>query len=126
MNEPDKIFRNPHSISAAFNLDPTYSADDTIPDKSGLSLFSEKKTGPFWIYEFGTLEAWLLQRMRQEVFAICSNVFYPGRFRTFHPTLFAKRSILLASAPENAKCSIFACGHLTLLVNKQEVLRTVS
>lgn len=123
MNETDKISGNPHSISAAFNIDPTYSADDIIPDRSGLSLFSEKETGPFWIYEFGSLEAYLLQRMRQEVFVVCSNVFYPGRFRTFHSTLFAKRSISLPALPENAKASIYACGHVTLAVNKQEVFR---
>lgn len=109
--------RNPHALSAHFNIDPAYSAVKQIPDAGGLSLFSERKSGPFWIYLFGDIATHLFNRMRQEAFSVCKNVFHPGEFRNFRPTMYARRTFNVRELPDRAVISLFCSGHAMLKVN---------
>ncbi len=109
--------REPHSLSASFNVDPAYSATERTPSPKGLSIFSEKNSGPCWLYLFGDLATHLFNRLRREAFNVCKNVFHPGEFRSCHPTLFAKRPFKLERLPGKGSLTLHCSGHAVLRVN---------
>ncbi len=113
---------DPFILSAPFVMDPAYSCKTCLPDRSGLALWSEKSEGPFWLYSPGSLEAWLFDRTRREAFSTCLNVGYPGRYRSYQPTLFANRSFELAAVPESVPCQIYFSGLFHLRINGRIVV----
>lgn len=113
---------NPFSLSAPEAIDPAYCASAVLPCKNGLSLWSAKQGGPFWIYSPGSLEAWLFDRTRREAFSTCLHVGHPGRYQTYQPMLYARRRFVLAAVPTSVPCRLYFGGLLHWTANKRIVV----
>lgn len=120
----DDMKIDPFVLSEPCVIDPAYSVKECRPDKTGLSLWSEKSGGPLWLYTPGNLEAWLLDRTRREAFTTCVNIYHPGRYRTVQPTLYARRRFTLASVPASVPCTLYFNGSLYLKTDSRVVLLT--
>jgi len=116
------IVKSAHELSRRHNIDPAYSVKRAKPSPRGLSLFSSKATGPFWLYGQGDLEAYLLARMRREGFSGCYEVFHPGLFARFHPTLILRKSFRLSSLPKDGRVAVYHSGDLRLKLNDRIAL----
>ncbi|MEI7437542.1 MAG: hypothetical protein WCL16_12135, partial [bacterium] len=108
---------NPHAHSAPFTVDPAYCVAKKLPESEGLSLCSESPPGACWLYLSGDIAAHLFNRMRREAFSVCKNVFHPGEFRNFRPTLYARRMLSLPALPGKAVVRFFCSGQATLKIN---------
>ncbi len=113
---------DPFALSAAFAIDPAYSGAACLPDKSGLSLWSDKKSSPFWLYAPGSLEAWLFDRTRREALSTCMNIYHPGRYRTYPPILYARAKCNLATVPASVLGRLSYSGSIHLLINNRLVV----
>ncbi len=113
----DAGMRAAHRLSRKYNIDPAYSADRVRPSPRGLSLFSSKDAGPFWLYGWADLEAYLLSRVRKEGFLGCYEVLHPGLFNKFSHILLFRKNFHLKSPPEDAKVVMYHSGDLRLKVN---------
>ena len=88
--------KNPHALSAAYILDPGYSADTRIPEVEGSSLYSEGGgAGQPWLYAPGDLEAHLMAEARLRAFRSVNNVAHPGYFRPPHRSVYFTASLAL-------------------------------
>jgi len=117
---------DPFVLSVPFVIDPAYSCKTCWPERSGFALWSEKSDGPFWLYSPGSLEAWLFDRTRREAFSTCLNVGYPGRYRSYQPTLFANRSFDLATVPTTVPCQLYFSGLFHFMINGRIVMHEVT
>ncbi len=117
-----RVVRNAHELSKPCIIDPAYSVDRTQPNPKTLSLYSSRKRGPSWLYNWGHLEAYLFNRMRHESLLTCRYVDNPGRFRTFGPILYARRAFRLRSLPKDGKALVYHSGIIDLRVNGATVL----
>jgi hypothetical protein len=120
----DDMEKDPFVLSEPCVIDPAYSVKECRPDKTGLSLWSEKSGGPLWLYTPGNLEAWLFDRTRREAFTTCVNIYHPGRYRTVQPTLYARRKFTLESVPATVPCTLYFNGSLYLKTDSRVVLLT--
>ncbi|MHC4865559.1 MAG: alpha-L-rhamnosidase-related protein [Planctomycetota bacterium] len=109
-------------MSKPYTIDPAYSVDRTRPDPKGLSLYSSRQGGPCWLYNWGHLEAYLFNWMRHESLLTCRYVDNPGRFRTFDPILYAKRTFRLRALPKDGKALVYHSGIIDLRANGATVL----
>ncbi|MHC4621144.1 MAG: alpha-L-rhamnosidase-related protein [Planctomycetota bacterium] len=114
--------KNAHELSEQYAVDPAYSVEGVRPEPKGLSLYSARQVGPYWLYNWGHLEAYLFNRMRHESLLVCKYVDNPGRFRTFNPVLYARRTLSLDSLPRDAKTVVYHSGIVDLRVNGATLL----
>lgn len=111
-----------HKLSEPFITDPAFAKDVILPDASGLSLFSNKKTPPYWLYHWSDLESYLLKRMRHEAFFTCINVGHPGHFKNFNSVIFLRHHFDLNQIPPNCYITIFFSGIIDLRINEQLIV----
>ena len=120
--ETPLITSKAHRLSEPYTIDPAYSAEGITPAPTGLSLYSSRKDGPYWLYNWGHLEVYLFNRMRHEAFLGCSYVDQPGRLRTHNPVFYARTTLLLQSLPGDGKVVVYHSGIVDFRVNNMTVL----
>ncbi|MHC4645639.1 MAG: alpha-L-rhamnosidase-related protein [Planctomycetota bacterium] len=114
--------KNAHGLSKQYAVDPAYSAERIRPEPKRLSLYSARQIGPYWLYNWGHLEAFLFNRMRHESLLVCKYVDNPGRFRTFNPILYARRAFSLPAVPRQGGATVYYSGIIDLRINQATVL----
>lgn len=72
-------FRDAHEASAFAIFDPTYCSDQPNPPAD------ENPSAPKWMYGHGQLEAWIIDRMVKEGFAVNKHVYYVDSYSRFVP-----------------------------------------
>jgi hypothetical protein len=58
--EIQPITSKPHKLSEQHSIAPAHSAKAGTPVPTGLSLYSARKNAPYWLYNWGHLEVYLL------------------------------------------------------------------
>ena len=112
---------NAFERSASSVIDPAYSIDRPLPEKSNYALWSETQTTCQWVYYPKSLEAFLFDRCRREALHSCMNVSHPGTFASFETLMYARRSFHIEEI-STADCEIYFCGLLHLTVNDISVV----
>lgn len=122
--------RDPHRLSAGLSPDPFYDAAQRTPHAPDSALFgdppetsAESPTSAAWLYAPGDVEGFLMARMRQDAFAVCTGIFHPGAFHRSHGLVVFAHTLQLDALPETCPLTLWHSGELRVDINGTLLLR---